>query len=303
MDEYYIGIDGGGTKTALLAAHGDGSDTRCIQTTGASWREHGFAGVAALIEKAVNDMGCETISGIAAGMPCYGESAEGDAALRSALEATFPGVPLYLTNDVEAGWAGAFALSPGIHLVCGTGSIAYGCDDRGTKVRCGGWDDFFSDEGSAYWIARKGMELFSKQSDGRAQAGPLLGYFRKEFALADDIDFIDYVHKNFRESREGIASFQIRVKEAALLGDHGARAIYYEAAVELSLMANSIRHQLALPPSGWQVSYSGGVFKSGDLILKPLERLIEAEGGVLVEPKHTPVEGALLLALSKFSKQ
>jgi len=56
-----------------------------------------------------------------------------------------------------------------------------------------------------------------------------------------------------------------------------------------------------MPEVGWQVSYSGGVFKSGDLILKPLRELIEDDGGVLCEPEFSPVIGALLLAIDKFS--
>jgi len=185
--------------------------------------------------------------------------------------------------------------------VAGTGSIAYGLNGRNCHVRCGGWDEFFSDEGSAYWIARRGMELFSKQSDGRAPEGPLLKLIRKEFELARDIDFIDCMYKRLGSSREGRASFQILMEKAALLGDRAVSAIYGDAAVELNLMAQTVRRLLDLPPDGWRVSYSGGVFKAGDLILKPLKSLIEAGGGILCRPEHSPVRGALLMALDKFT--
>ena len=32
-------------------------------------------------------------------------------------------------------------------------------------------DDGFSDEGSCYWLGKKALELFSKESDGRVKKG------------------------------------------------------------------------------------------------------------------------------------
>ena len=302
MSKHFIGIDGGGTKTALVAARRDGEVIAETQTMGSSWREHGFEKVAMTIAEAVRGMDCGEIGGIAAGMPCHGESAEGDAALLDELNRAFPGIPFYLTNDVEVGWAGAFALQPGVHLVAGTGSIAYGMDCNGQRVRCGGWDDFYSDEGSAYWIARRGMELFTKQSDGRAQKGPLLDIVREEFALSCDIDFIDYIQKHHASDRKARAAFQMLVAKAAHAGDMAARGLYSDAAAELCLMAVTVKRQLEMPDSGWLVSYSGGVFETRELILSPLKELIESAGGTLRKPKHTPAIGALLLALDKFGK-
>ena len=297
----YIGIDGGATKTALVASGADRKIIAEIETSGSSWREIGFENVAGLIADTINKLGCDSICGIAAGMPYYGESTEGDLVLVNELKKALPGIPLYITNDVEVGWAGAFSLKPGIHQVAGTGSIAYGVDSHGTSVRCGGWDYFYSDEGSAYWIARRGMELFSKQSDGRLPDGPLLHIVREEYNLKNDIDFIDYLIKHYGTDRKGRAAFQLMVKKAALEGDYDACNIYIDAAEELFLMANSVRLQLDLPASGWKVSYSGGVFKSGELILDPLRTLVEASGGILCEPENSPVVGALLLAIDKFS--
>ena len=301
----FIGIDGGGTKTALVVSFMDKSGLAEIETTGTSWREHGVNKVVTILVKAIRELfsgsaDFSTIGGIVAGMPCFGESIEGDLELENELKRVLPGIPLYLTNDVEVGWAGSFSLSPGIHQVAGTGSIAYGVDSHGTKIRCGGWDDFFSDEGSAFWIARKGMELFSKQSDGRLPAGPLLYIVRNECSLKNDIDFIDYMLSHYGSDRKDRAAFQLIVKKATLEGDHDARNIYTDAAAELFLMSNAVRRQLDLPSTGWRDSYSGGVFKTGELILKPLRELIEAEGGVLMKPENTPVMGALLLAIDKF---
>ena len=72
-------------------------------------------------------------------------------------------------NDAVCGWAGALAGEDGINIVAGTGSIGYG-EFEGRAARAGGWGELFSDEGSAHWIAREALSLFSRMSDGRRRA-------------------------------------------------------------------------------------------------------------------------------------
>ena len=51
--------------------------------------------------------------------------------------------------------------------------MTYG-ERAGRRSRVGGWGELFGDEGSAYWIAVRGLAAFSRMSDGRLPAGPLL---------------------------------------------------------------------------------------------------------------------------------
>ena len=74
-------------------------------------------------------------------------------------------------NDMVCSWAGSLACADGISVIAGTGSMAYG-EYAGRQARCGGWGELIGDEGSAYWIAREGMNLFSRMSDGRVAARP-----------------------------------------------------------------------------------------------------------------------------------
>jgi N-acetylglucosamine kinase-like BadF-type ATPase len=301
---YYIGIDGGGTKTAFCAASLDNSLLRYGSTAGSSWREHGVWKVAQNLKEAVNSLMGEDydhVAGIAMGLPCHGESAEGDIALERAIRGVFTGIPLYFTNDVEVGWAGSMALGPGINIVAGTGSIAFGKDIHGKTARSGGWSEFFGDEGSCYWVGRKVMELFSKQSDGRAPRDALYTTVRRELALKDDIDFIDLIHTEYVEYREQVASLQFLAEKAALAGSQSARAIYEEAVRELLLLVSAVRGQLDFPEKKYNVSYSGGLFKAGELVLPQFSRGIEQEGGKLAVPCFGPVEGAVLLAFQQFA--
>ena len=302
--KYFIGIDGGGTKTALCAAGIDKPPLRYAKTGGTSWREHGAAKVARILKEAVYGLiekDYEHIGGIAMGLPCYGESAEGDLALEKEIRAAFNGIPIYFTNDVEVGWAGSMALEPGINIVAGTGSIAFGKDIDGKTARCGGWSEFFGDEGSCYWIGRKVMELFSKQSDGRLPRDELYETVRSELNLKDDFSFIDLIYNKYINYRKQVASLQLLAGKAALAGSPSAKEVYKKAVRELLLLVISVRNQLNFPANKWNVSYSGGLFKAGDLVLPEFSQEIENEGGELSAPRFRPVEGAVLLAFQHFN--
>ena len=303
--QYFVGIDGGGTKTAICAVNKDTNETLNTETTGSSWREHGVAKVAQSLESSVRDLVGDdwaNISGIAMGLPCYGESLEGDNALEEAVRGVFADIPIYCTNDVEVGWAGSMALAAGINIVAGTGSIAFGKDEHGKTARSGGWSEFFSDEGSCYWLGRKVMELFSKQSDGRCPKDELYEVVKNEFELENDFDFIDLAYEHSRY-REQVASLQLLAEKAAKAGAPSAIRLYEEAAKELCLLISAVRDALNLVEKPWAVSYSGGLFKAGDLIIPQFSDMITAAGGKLVTPQFEPVQGAVLLALQHFAPE
>jgi len=298
-----IGVDGGGTKTALCAADIDDSMLRYTKVAGASWREHGIPKVVQNLKEAVSDLVGEkynNIAGIVMGLPCYGESADGDAALDQTITNMFAPIPVYLTNDVEVGWAGSMALEPGINVVAGTGSIAFGKDNKGTTARSGGWSEFFGDEGSCYWMGRRVMELFSKQSDGRMPKDALYSTVCHEFNLENDISFIDIMHSGYLGYRNQVAGLQILAEKAALAGSESAKELYREAVDELLLLVKAVKNKLDFKEDFWNVSYSGGLFKAGDLVLPRFSGEIEKMGGKLCTPRFEPVDGAVLLAFKHF---
>jgi N-acetylglucosamine kinase-like BadF-type ATPase len=192
------------------------------------------------------------------------------------------------------------ALAPGINIVAGTGAIAFGKDSHSKTARSGGWSEFFGDEGSCYWMGRKVMELFSKQSDGRMPRDALYETVRRELGLKDDISFIDLIHSEYVGYRKQVASLQFLAEKAALAGSASAKALYAEAVAELLLLVTSIRNQLDFSEKSFNVSYTGGLFKAGELVIPQFSREIEKLGGVLSTPWFGPVEGAVLLAFQHF---
>lgn len=300
----FLGIDGGGTKTAFTLIDGDGRVLARHHDGSLYHPEVGLDGVAAVLERgvpAVLQAAGRTMDELVfsfVGIPCHGE----DSVLQPRLDA-LPGVALpagrwACGNDMVCGWAGSLGGRDGINIVAGTGSIAYG-QWQARSARAGGWGELFSDEGSAYWIAREGLALFSRMSDGRASTGPLLGLLRARLQLGDDLDLCARIYGPQGAGRTGLAALAPLVAEAAGQGDEAARAIFERAADQLADIVAATARRLQVPAdAALPVSYSGGVFQSQALVLAPFRAALARRlpGAALVSPRFSPAIGAALQA-------
>jgi len=188
----------------------------------------------------------------------------------------------------------------GINIVAGTGSIAYG-EYSGRGARAGGWGELFSDEGSAYWLAREGLRLFSRMSDGRAARGALYEGVRRHFALADDLELCAAIYGKSVAQRSQLAQLAKLVADAARAGDQAAQALFAQEVTELAEMVDAVRTQLHVPPGlALPVSYSGGLFQLRDLLLAPLAAALAARAHPYrFLPARLPPDGGAALQAAK----
>lgn len=302
---YYLGIDGGGSKTAFCLINKYNYEIIELEKKTCHYAQIGILGFKNVIEEGISEI-LEKVNSqkndveyAFLGIPGYGENLEMKKEIKKILNKIFPKFNYSLGNDVEASWAGSLACQPGISVVAGTGTIAYGKNSNDEVARSGGWGEFCGDEGSAYWIAKKGIEIFAKQSDFRYERGALYYVFNSKLNLKNDFDLLNVVTGECKKSRTKIAKLSKLVCEAAILGDKYAIEIFLKAAEEHFLMIKGIINQLSFSENEILISYSGGVFNSGDLILKPLEKLIKSHKRKLklVKPILSPVVGSALYAL------
>lgn len=229
------------------------------------------------------------------GLPAYGEVSADRAVLDEAPAAVLGHRRYACDNDMVAGWAGSLGGADGINVVSGTGSICYG-EHAGRRVRVGGWGELFGDEGSGYWIAVRGLQAFTRMSDGRLPAGPLLDAVRGALPLASDLDLIDVVLGRWAGDRGRVAALSRLVALAADRGDAVARGILEEGAAELVALVETARRALGFDAAERvPVSYSGGVF-SAPMLRGEFTRLLAPSGYELREPLYPPMIGAALYA-------
>jgi len=301
----FLGVDGGGTKTAFALIDRQGQVLARNEQSSAYYLEVGMEGAADVLAR-----GCGQLfaaAGVTAndvtfaffGLPAYGEDRAVQAQL-DALPRAVLGHGRYLCdNDMVCSWAGSLACADGISVIAGTGSMAYG-RIGGQGARAGGWGELFSDEGSAYWIARAGLALFSRMSDGRAPRGPLHGLMRTRLALQDDLDLCQVVYGELKGERSRVAALSRLVSEAAALGDAQAAAIIESAALEVAALVDAVRGQLGVDPgTEVTVSYSGGLFGVDGPLRAPFARMLAASSAGayrLMAPRLPPVLGAAVYA-------
>jgi N-acetylglucosamine kinase-like BadF-type ATPase len=233
------------------------------------------------------------------GLPAYGEDSTLVSELDAAASPPLQAGRYRCGNDALCGWAGALACQDGINIIAGTGSMAYG-ELNGRAARAGGWGELFSDEGSAHWLAREGLRLFSRMSDGRAERGVLYDIVRRHFGLRADLDLCAAIYGESRIQRSSLAALSTLVAEAAVAGDAQATALFALAADELAQIIDAVHDQLRVPEGTTvTVSYSGGMFQQRELLLASLQsRLANARGSRyrVVAPRLSPVAGAALYA-------
>lgn len=301
---YVMGIDGGGTKTqlSLCDAHGHVLGTHKMQSLPLSCGEEDVLGAlkqgVAMLYDACGLSTTTEASAVCFGVPGYGESPAMDAMMQRVAYRCFGNVPMQLVNDAQVAWAGSFAMQPGINVVAGTGTIAFGVDAAGNTARCGGWGFGMLDEGSGHWLGRQMISLFCKQADGRIpERGPLYEMVHAHFGTDNDFEIVEKVEAEYLPKRDKIASLQRILLKAAQEGDTSCVRAYEDAAYEIALNVFGIRSRLVFDDAIC-VSYSGGIFSVGDLIMQPFAELLTQEGIRLVTPIAPPWVGALMIGLS-----
>ncbi|MDE2049603.1 MAG: N-acetylglucosamine kinase, partial [Gammaproteobacteria bacterium] len=119
--------------------------------------------------------------------------------------------------------------------------------------------------GSSYWLAREGLRLFSRMSDGRLPRGPLYEHVRRHFALQSDLDVCAAVYGKDIAQRSQFAQLSRLVTAAAGEGDRAALGLFQSAARELADMIDAVRDRLQIPAdASIAVSSSGGMFQPGN---------------------------------------
>jgi N-acetylglucosamine kinase-like BadF-type ATPase len=307
----YLGVDGGGTKTALVLIDSDGAIRATHLAPGAYYLTIGLDALGTLLADAVGSvlakaaLRVEDVAFAFFGLPAYGEDSALIGELSRLPQRCLPADRYVCGNDMICGWAGSLLCADGISIVAGTGSICYG-ERNGASARSGGWGELFSDEGSAYWIACRGLNLFSRMSDGRAARGALYEIVRHSLGIAEDLDVCAHVFTRLGGDRARIAQLCQWVTQAARAGDEAALDIVHQAAAELALMVDATRRHLGFTPGeAVAVSYSGGVFDNvGALLLDPFTAALQAHraGYKVSEPNLPPSLGAALYAAKRHGR-
>ncbi len=275
---YVIGLDAGGSKCVCYLADLTGAVVGEARGPGANLRSEGELQVEKTLHELMERAAGERLAQVAAiclGMA--GVDRPADAALvHGLLRRIGARARTLAVNDaLIALCAGAGSDAPGVVVVCGTGSIAWGRDRQGRAARAGGFGHLLADEGSGYWIGRRALRAVMRGFDGRGPATALTAHVLAHFGLTRPEELIYEVYERQAGPR-AIASVAPAVQAAHEQGDAVADAILQDAASELCGAARAVADALALRATAFEWVLSGGVFQGLPALTHELTRRLQA---------------------------
>jgi N-acetylglucosamine kinase-like BadF-type ATPase len=298
-----IGIDGGGTKTRVVVATPECRVLGEGVSGPSNYLRVGMATAVASIQfavrKALEAAGLKLadVHVVYAGLAGLRSPTHRDEMLH-ALRPILPGVEIMVNTDAAVGLAGATDGAPGVVIISGTGAVAYGMNKRGDKWQAGGWGWVLGDEGSGYFIARRGLAAVVRAYDGRGRPTLMTEKLCAVFGVCDPRELPGMVYHP-EVTTSDIAKYARFVTAAAKEGDEVAQDILREAGIELGQAMVAVVRKLEMTEDEFRVAYVGGTFRSGELLLAPIRKMLTvvAPKAQLGEPLFSPALGAVKLAL------
>ncbi len=302
---YFLGVDGGGTKTEFLLVNEKGKKLAKVIKPTSHYKQTSFENFYNIINSGINEV-CkitkiskDDIDFTFLGLAGYGALQADKEKLNQLVAKILDKSKYKCAADSEVAWAGSLGGKPGINIVAGTGAIGYG-QDYYKRGRSSGWGDLIGDEGSAYWLSIEMLRVFAKQADGRLIKSPLYNLIREKYNLENDFEILEVLLNDFERKRDKIAAMAPLLLKAAERNDKYAINIYKKAAKEHYLTVKALIKKMNFKTDEEiVVSYSGGVFKAKYYVVKPLAKMLKVynKNIKLIKPILSPVEGAALLAL------
>jgi N-acetylglucosamine kinase-like BadF-type ATPase len=313
---YVLGVDGGGSKIACLAAGEGGRLLGCGRggPCNTNYVPCGAAAsaLAAAMRGALPGAG---LAGAQISALCVSAPME-PAAIQAVTEQLGIQRVIRAAEGETPRWAARFWIEQrvGVTVDAGTGSLARGWSADGREASAGGWGATLGDEGSGYWIAARAMSAVLQARDGRLGETQLSRAVLEHFGMADVLDLVFRATQGlvregdagvgvapdsgaespagavrsdsglyFRQgipgralTRDAVASLCPVVAAAARRGDAAAAGILQDAGVELGRLGMAVIRRLGMEQEAFAVVPFGGVFRIGEPVLRSFRETILA---------------------------
>lgn len=243
---YYLGIDGGGSKTLAVVTDEHGNETGRGM---AGSTNYGVVGATKAVQH-IFEATSRALHGLhghihikRAWLGLAGIDRPADIALLEPLLCNLAAT-VNITNDAEL----ALSVLPdaiGVVLISGTGSISLGRNARNQATRAGGWGHILGDEGSGYALGLQALQAAVRAADGRDSQTRLLELILQQWNLNQPDDILGEVY--LHDDKAKIARLSRLVFQAAQEGDSSAQQIVETGAHELALVVDTVCRKLDIP--------------------------------------------------------
>ena len=291
---FYIGVDGGGTRSRALVGDGEGREVGAADggpglINPAAPGDAASAVVAAALAAARRAQVRLPARALWAGL-----AGAGNERARVVVEKELRGAGLarqvVVGSDVEAAHADAFGDGPGVLLVAGTGSVVRAVDPRGEVVTVGGWGALLGDEGGGYGIGLDGIRAVMRAADGREPPTELTDALLSETGAAGPRDLADWA---VGASKGEIAALSVTVAKVSRMGDVVAARVVHRALYAVREHLEAVLERTG----GWEgapaVAFVGGLIREGGVLREVVAEVAGEVGYEVCRDEVVPERGAL----------
>lgn len=300
--QYFIGIDGGGTKTAVTIATLDlqvkhefvvgainvnGGDKAAIAQY--------FAEIFAEIKNQCGQL--DAVKHLCIGAAGISNPEVADFFKQQLENNAYTG-PYTIVGDQETALYGAQNAMSGIILIAGTGSICFGVNEQGERHRTGGYGHLIDDEGSGYAIGRDLLATLVQAEDGRVTNSIIPKLVYEQLGLSTVQEIIRFVYDK-QTTKKDIAKLAPIMSFACEQGDKEALAIADKAANKLFELIVPVAKKLNMEQAS--IAIAGSVIQKSSWVREALQKKLDSSlpGTKLIIPIKDAAFGAVLLAASK----
>jgi glucosamine kinase len=295
----YLGIDAGGTKTdcavsngAELLGHATGASCKLARVGREKARENLQTVIRQACEAA--RVAPQDVQHVCIGM-AGASLAEAVQWAQATIRELIPDSTIYVAGDHVIAHRAAFGISPGVLVISGTGSIAFGRNQNGETARAGGWGPNISDEGSAFWVGREAVAEALRSFD-QGKSDGLLAIIAGCWKVSPE-----EVIRLANASEPRFPELAGLIVNAAEQGDAEARDIAERAGKALAGLASAVIQRLWPQAGIVPVALSGGVLQGSALVrqaFKEAMRVQQPQAAVSFAYVR-PVLGALEIAAQR----
>lgn len=287
-NKYYLGIDGGGTKTELLLRDQNGKDIKRLIVGPSNPNDIGMEKSQLVLQDAVvkitENVNCDSISAFAG---IAGALTGNNKLELEKLFSKFGFNKFAVGSDVENIISLGLDDKDGIAVIMGTGVGTFKViNGKSQKVASLGY--LLEDGGSGYCIGRDGIKAYFNQQDGLGQ--PTL--ITKEIEKRSDYDKENFLSNVYKGGKKYVASFSEQVFNALRDGDKVAKNIVEKNVLTVVELVSKIASTMKKPI---KMVFAGGITNDKYVVNCLLNSFNEQYAMEFLT--NTPmVEGAIKLA-------
>jgi N-acetylglucosamine kinase-like BadF-type ATPase len=264
----FLGVDTGGSKSHAILADNIGHIWGAGKGGSGHWDgPEGMGGAYLELSRAVKQaleraqVGKKRIVAAGYGLKCVDFPEDIELLAPMVERLGVPG-PYVIVNDGYVALRAGTSDYTGISVICGTGTIIVGRNQRGQTFQTISQGPAWGDVGGSDDFVRRATRAVGLEYLGRGKSTALTHRFLELYGASDVTDLVRRWMRQGAQRPDG--RFAPLVFEVADAGDEVALSILADIGRELGANAAAVAIQLGLQSTRFPVVLAGGIFKSGN---------------------------------------